>query len=140
MKFWDASALVPLCLTQHWSEPLQALLRHDRHLVVWWGSVIECWSAFSRARREGKLDVRAEHQARTELEILREAWEEIQPVEEVRLTAGRLLRVHPLRAADALQLAAAILWARGRPAGFVCLDDRLREAARLEGFLIYPEF
>jgi len=61
------------------------------------------------------------------------------PDEEVRRQARRLLRVHPLRAADALQLGAAIVWA-GRYEGreFVSLDARLREAARLEGFAVLP--
>lgn len=139
MKFWDASALVPLCVSEARSDKVRALLREDPRLVVWWGSAVECWSAFARARREGRIDGEAELQARMELEALREAWDEIQPVEGVRAAAGRLLRVHPLRAADALQLAAAVVWSGGRPAGFVCLDERLREAARAEGFVIYPE-
>lgn len=139
MRFWDASALVPLCVHQVHSETVHALLREDPGLVVWWGSIVECWSAFARALREGKIGAKAERLARVELEALREVWDEIQPVEEVRVAAGRLLRVHVLRAADALQLAAAMVWAGGRPAGFVCLDQRLREAARLEGFMVCPE-
>jgi hypothetical protein len=45
-----------------------------------------------------------------------------------------------LRAADSLQLAAALLWTRGRPAGhdLVCLDERLREVAVSEGFAVLP--
>ncbi len=49
-------------------------------------------------------------------------------------------KTHPLSAADALQLAAGLLWADGRPAhhDFVCLDQRLREAAQREGFRVLP--
>jgi len=62
----------------------------------------------------------------------------IEPVDVVLETARRLLRVHPLRAADSFQLAAAFLAAEGRPSTleFVCLDDRLVIAAQREGFLV----
>ena len=74
------------------------------------------------------------------LRILRERAFEIQPVEEIRLRAIRLLALHPLHSADALQLAAALVWCREQThgAGFVCLDERLREAAAREGFAILP--
>lgn len=60
---------------------------------------------------------------------------------EVRNQAIRLLGLHPLRAADALQLAAALVWADRRPRGhpFVCLDAGLREAAHAEGFSVLPK-
>lgn len=138
MKFWDASALVPLCLSQAESKSVRRLVRDDPDLVVWWGLLVECWSALARARREGRIEMRVELKARSELEVLRQAWHEVEPVEQVRLAADRLLRLHALRAADALQLAAAIVWAGGQPRGFVCLDDRLQQAARLEGFAVYP--
>jgi predicted nucleic acid-binding protein len=65
----------------------------------------------------------------------------VQPGVELCASAMRLLAAHPLRAADALQLAAAMLWARDKPGGrdFVCLDERLRTAAILEGFAVLPE-
>ncbi len=140
MKFWDASALIPLCLEQPATPRVRAVLEADAGMVVWWGSVVECWSAFARLRREGLLRLAEEEQARRCLALLQEAWVEVQPVEPVRAVADRLLRVHPLRAADALQLAAALVWA-GSPAGgeMVVLDRRLREAARLEGFRTLPE-
>jgi predicted nucleic acid-binding protein len=56
----------------------------------------------------------------------------------VREAAVRFLRVHPLRAADALQLAAAFVAAERRPSSLevVTLDDRLAVAARKEGFAL----
>ncbi len=50
----------------------------------------------------------------------------------------RFLRVHPLRAADALQLAAAFTASERRPASLeiVTLDERLADAARKEGFTL----
>jgi hypothetical protein len=54
--------------------------------------------------------------------------------------ARRLLAVHPLRAADALHLAAALIACdeRSDVLPFVTLDDRLAEAARREGFDVVP--
>jgi hypothetical protein len=66
------------------------------------------------------------------------SWHEVDPSDAIRETAARFLRVHPLRAADALQLAAAFLAAERRPASLeiVTLDDRLGTAARKEGFMV----
>lgn len=137
MRFWDASALVPLCLEQDASRDLLELLEEDLEVAVWWGSPVECASAFARLRREGVLDAGGEETARSLIEQLRVAWYEIQPGETVRHQAMRLLRIHPLRAADALQLAAALDWAGSPPSAvLVTLDDRLKTAARLEGFRV----
>ena len=83
-----------------------------------------------------------EAKARTVLSAIGTAWSEVQPTETVRLRAERILSIHPLRAADALQLAAALIWAQETPRGleFVCLDQNLREAALKEGFSIQPYY
>ena len=109
-------------------------------MVAWWGTLVECTSAVARLRRESTLDVSQEHSIYNLLQAVATAWTEVQPGEELRRSGIRLLRRYPLRAADALQLAAANLWAAGRPEGygFVCLDRRLREAASLEGFMVLP--
>lgn len=139
MRFWDASAVVPLCGEQPASGVVLALLREDSRVAVWWGTLVECWSAFARLRREGVVDLSGEEAARAVLDILRRSWVEILPGEEVRTRAGRLVRIHSLRASDALQLAAALVWAGSPPTGeFVCLDQRLREAALLEGLSPLP--
>lgn len=139
MRFWDASALVPLCVDQPASTAVHRLLKGDPAMAVWWGSPVECWSAFARLRREGVLKATEDETARSLLAQLQRAWVEIEPSEEVRGQAARLLRLHPLRALDALQLAAAALWAGSPAAGeVISLDDRLREAARLEGLGILP--
>ncbi len=139
MRFWDASALVLLCLEQPLSPVARELLEQDRTMVAWWGSPSECWSAFARLRREGVLTVEQEESARRVLQTLQDSWVEISPGEHVRRHAGRLLRLHPLRSADALQLSAALVWA-GSPAigDFVVFDHRLAVAARLEGLMPRP--
>jgi hypothetical protein len=64
MKFWDASAIIPLCLEEPWTTFLMQILAEDRLMIVWWGSLVEYWSAFARLRREGLFDTRDEEQAR----------------------------------------------------------------------------
>jgi predicted nucleic acid-binding protein len=135
VRFWDSSALVPLCLRQPRTADSRRLLKEDADMVVWWGSSIECASAIARLQRDGHLTLGDDRDARSALTALSASWYEVQPGEALRDNALRLLRLHPLRAADALQLAAAIEWAGGSSHGeFVAFDDRLREAALREGF------
>jgi predicted nucleic acid-binding protein len=65
-------------------------------------------------------------------------WNEVLPTDAVRGTAMRMLRIHPLRPADSLQLATAFVAVEHDPASldFVSLDDRLAEAAGREGFRV----
>ena len=136
MRFWDSSALVPLLLEQPRTARARALLAEDKELVVWWGSPIECASAISRLHRDGQLTSREEAQARALLTTLKASWFEVQPGDAVREQALRILRLHPLRAADSLQLAAALEWAGSPPEGtFVSFDEHLGAAAQREGFL-----
>lgn len=138
MKFWDASAIVPLLVTEPSSRRLQAVLADDPAMSVWWASQIECISALVRRERDSTLDPRAMAVALERLHEFVQAWHEIDPTDAVREAAARFLRVHPLRAADSLQLAAAFIAAEHRPASLsiVTLDDRLATAARKEGFVV----
>ena len=90
--------------------------------------------------RSGEIDQRLQQQARRTLAIFWQRSKEVDPSNQLRDRAARLLDLHPLRAADALQLAAALDWCEERTAGagFVCLDQRLRAAATREGFDVYP--
>ena len=138
MKFWDASAIVPILVAEPTTRRLQAIAARDPSMLVWWGSEIECAFALARLERDGALESKAATLAFRRLEDMAEAWHEVDPSDRVRETAVRLLRVHPLRAADALQLAAAFMAAEQRPASLdvVTLDDRLAAAARKEGFAV----
>lgn len=106
--------------------------------MTWWGSWIECASALNRLHREGGLEQQDLHRALARLEQLAAAWLEIRPLEQVRRRALRLLRVHALRSADALQLAAALSAAAEDPTSldFVSSDTRLSDVAQLEGFRV----
>ena len=48
MKFWDASAVLPLCVQEHFSDAVQEILTNDPLMVVWWGTRTECISALIR--------------------------------------------------------------------------------------------
>lgn len=140
MKFWDASAIVPLLLGEDGRDAVLAELERDPGMFVWWGTPVECVSAIGRREREGALALADATLAIDRLRALAEAWHEVLPSDLVRATAQRLLRVHPLRAADSLQLAAAVVAGEGDPGRlpFVSLDERLNEAALREGFRVLP--
>lgn len=136
MKFWDSSAIVPLVVEEPVTSAVVGLYRDDPLMLVWWGAETECVSALARLERQRAISPDSLTQALERLRALKSTWQEIQPVELLKETAIRLLRVHNLRAGDSLQLAAAILASEHRPSsiGFVCLDERLTLAAQREGF------
>jgi len=140
MRFWDASAIVPLLLAEPPREGLLELLERDPVMVAWWGTPVECASAIARREREGALSPEEATRALDRLRILARSWQEVVASEGVRTVSQRLLRTHPLRSADSLQLAAAIVAADGDPSSlpFVCLDERLCGAAAREGFPKLP--
>lgn len=138
--FWDASGIVLLCLAQREAARAKRLRRYASHLVVWWGTTVEATSAFERVRRDGTAPADECDRALARLAELSRTWIEVQPVERVRDFVRDLLGEHSLRAGDALQLAAALVWTRGRPRNrvFVTFDDRLGRVAESLGFIVLP--
>lgn len=136
MKFWDSSALVPLLVTEATSELRKHQYDADPWAVVWFGTLVEIESSLVRRQREGQLPAEVERAARNRLTEITKQWTEVIPTAEVRARAIRLLRVHQLRAAAAFQLAAALIFCREQPQHlpFLTADQRLRDAASLEGF------
>ena len=136
MRFWDTSAIAPLFVPESRTAQARALAAADPDMLVWWATQVECASALSRLERDETLDAKMMASASDRLAELADAWNEVEPNDLVRDSAVRFLRVHPLRAADALQLAAAFVAADHRPASlpFVTFDERLALAARKEGF------
>ena len=141
MRYWDTSAVLPLVIDEPETARAKRLADEDPAIAAWWATRTECLSALARLRRDEKIT--SEDEARTKRLLLQLTgqWTEIAPGQRLRERAERLLSVHPLQATDAFQLAAALLWARGRTAGrgFVSFDDRLRKAAAREGFDVLPE-
>lgn len=140
MRFWDTSAVVPLILDQPETGNVKPLLRSDGQVAVWWGTHVECASAVARLERSGELDLTDATAAFEALALLTKSWTEVVPTDAVRTRAVRLLRSHSLRAADALQVAAALVWCSDAPHGLevVALDNHVRAAASREGFTPLP--
>ncbi len=113
-----------------------ALIDVDAAMVTWWGTRVECVSALARLEREQSIETSGMRAALARLDALSREWIEVPAIDDVRTQASRLLRTHALRAADAFQLAAAIIASDFEPSALavVSLDARLSAAAEREGF------
>ncbi|HEX5436552.1 MAG TPA: type II toxin-antitoxin system VapC family toxin [Gemmatimonadaceae bacterium] len=141
MKFWDTSAVVPLLVNEAGTAAASHVLEDDPEIIVWWGTRVECVSALARYAREQGMSAAHLVPAHGRLAGLADRWSEILASELLRSTAERIVRTHPLRGADAMQLAAALIASGGEPGGlaFVSFDVRQRDAARREGFPVLPD-
>ena len=104
--------------------------------IVWALSPVEVHSALVCKRADGSLDPADFLAARNRANLFFSAATQVVVVEQVVARALRVLDLHPLRAADAMQLAAALVVSRERPETlpFVTLDARLAQVAEREGF------
>jgi predicted nucleic acid-binding protein len=127
--------VVPLLVREPDTERRAQQLREDSDIVTWWATRVECASALNRLVRSGELPGARLGEVLRKLDVLSDGWLEIAPADAVRTRALRLLRVHPLRAADALQLSACLTFGNDNPARvtFLSGDARLCEAADKEG-------
>ncbi len=138
MKFWDTSALVPLIVDEASTPAMRALVARDHDVIVWMLTSVELLSTLARLGRatEELADLLpgVRHDA---MDLIRR-WTTVTHVEGVRRRAERLVGVHPLSAADAMQLGAALLAAGDQPEtlDFVTLDRHLARSAQLEGFRV----
>jgi predicted nucleic acid-binding protein len=140
MRFWDSSAIIPLIVQEEQSKYCVQAYRTDRDMLVWTMSKVEVLSALCRRVREGALGPASFDAATLRMSFFFESIYEVDAIKRVKERAMRLLRVHPLRAADALQLAAVMVATEEdvRRLPFMCFDDRLAAAAQLEGFEVNP--
>lgn len=138
MRFWDSSAVVPLLVEQKSSSRVAAWVAGDDAMVLWTLAPVEIVSALRRLVRDKALAEEIARLAEVRLVEIVRACHVIIDVEPVKSLATRLLRIHPLRAFDALQLGAALHWAEGHPQGRTLhtLDSRLALAAQREGFTV----
>ena len=133
--FWDSSALVPLCIHEITSRQAQSYLRRLLP-VVWWASAVEVHSAISRLHRLGKLKDIEKKGALARLEMISRGWREILPGDQLRGLATRLLDIYELRAADSLQLAAALTVSRTpREEKLRMRRPALEQGGRIRGLL-----
>jgi hypothetical protein len=108
--------------------------------VVGFGSGVRL-SALARVERGGALEAKGMALASNRLTQLANSWHEIEPSAIVRESALRFLRVHPLRAAEALQLAAAFATAeRRRPKSSHSMSaSPMRRRRKASHWLISPQ-
>lgn len=133
--FWDASAVVPLCVRQGISHSMGRL--YDRYeVVVWWTTPVEIASALARLARMREISSSERAKATEVAKALADEWSVVEPSNALRANAEKLVDRYGLKAADALQLAAALEWCEDVPQGqvFLTADHKLREAAVLSGF------
>ena len=139
MRFWDSSAIVPLMIVEPSSARVRNWFDSDSEIIVWTLTRVELLSAIARLRREDSRSATILTVARRNIMRAWDGWSEITNVELVRRHAERLVESYPLRAADALQLGAALIAAEGEPANLdlVTLDHNLADAAEREGFAVF---
>ena len=140
MKFWDTSALIPLVVEEVATPEARRLLDADRDVLVWMLTSVELLSALGKLGRAAPELSDLLPGIRLDVLDLFKKWPAVTHVEGVRRRAERLVGVHPLTAADAMQLGAALLASGDRPEtlDFVTLDRTLGRCAQLEGFRVHP--
>lgn len=140
MKYWDSSAIVPLVIKEENTDYCLRALANDPKMLVWCLSRVEVMSALCRRVREGLMGDDELRKAKERLLVILGNAAEVSAVEKVRSRALRLLEVHPLRSADACQLAAALVCVQEDPerVTILCFDRRLESAAVKEGFVVNP--
>jgi predicted nucleic acid-binding protein len=140
MRFWDASALLPLLVVQPQTRVVRELHRSDDRVMAWILTDMECHAAMCRLARENRLSHPDLTSAVDRLKILWESVDVITAVSAVKARARRLLSLHPLAATDALQLGAALVAVQDQAAEveFACVDPVLAAAALREGFRVVP--
>ena len=84
MRFWDASAIVPLLMMEGTTKALQDLATADPTLIVWWATEVECASAIARLERDGAFDVTAAGEAFARLKPLADGWHEVDATDAIR--------------------------------------------------------
>ena len=135
--FWDSSALIPLCVSQPQTAVARTLYAKFR-IVAWWATQVEIVSGLTRLIRMGGMTQQQFLASKPFVQNLARRWVSIHESASIVPSACRLLELHPLRAADALQLAAALEACEHSPLGvaFITGDQRLSDAARQAGFLV----
>ncbi|TAN21544.1 MAG: PIN domain-containing protein [Acidobacteria bacterium] len=132
--FLDSSAALKLYFEETGSESMRAFAGRGLPCAICSIGAVE-FRAVVRAKERSR--VLSGGDARSMLvhfeQRVRHAWT-YQPVNEVVFALSAvLIDRHPLRAPDALQLAAAMVLLQIQPIEFVSSDHRLLEAARREG-------
>jgi uncharacterized protein len=137
MRFWDSSAIVPALIQQHSTKRVLELIAEDKNIVVSWLTYFECYSALTCLEREGLSTDEFERSSNL-LDQLKLSWITILQSDKLAREVRRVLRIHPLKCADAIQLGSALVASNtiSDRIEFCCLDAQLSLAARKEGLTI----
>jgi predicted nucleic acid-binding protein len=141
LRFWDTSAIVPLLVEEPHTPRMLVLASDPVARALWWGTPVEVRAALCPRERAREITGQLVHESLHAFRAFAQAAREVSTTLGLRNRAERLVRVHPLRAADSLQLAAALMVADSDLSSveFVCLDERLRQTATREGLRLLPE-
>ncbi len=141
MRFWDSSAIVPLLVLEEETDLCLKALDIDPEAMVWTMSQVEVFSAICRRVREGFLSEDSLDPIKKRMHVFFDSAFEIVSIQKVKDRALRLLQVHSLKAADALQLASALVVTQEDPIRMpiMSFDNQLNQAAKREGFAVNPE-
>lgn len=137
VRYYDTSALVKQYLQEAGSKVVLELLKSGEKVYTASLTYAETHAAFSRRTREGRLTRETTKRLALRFDKDWESYDIVVLSENVFRLARQMLYRHPLRSADAIHLASALLLARTSPRSswsFVCADGRLCDAAKSEGF------
>jgi predicted nucleic acid-binding protein len=138
VRFWDASAVVPLAITEAASGLVRRWIGEDEDVALWALTRVEVASTIERQARERRLSSVQRMAALGWVGEFADAAQEVTDLMAVRAKSLSLLARYPIRAADAAQLAAALVVADPDPTALtmVVLDQRLADAASREGLRV----
>lgn len=137
VRYYDTSALVKQYLQEAGSKLVLELLKSGEKVYTASLTYAETHAAFSRRTREGRLTRETTKRLALRFDKDWESYDIVVLSENVFRLARQMLYRHPLRSAEAIHLASALLLARTSPRSswsFVCADGRLCDAAKSEGF------
>jgi uncharacterized protein len=133
MSFWDSSALVPLCTNEPRSISAGKLWKQFPQRFVWWETSVEICSALARLEREKIITPQKRLSAEKRLKVLEKVWTEIQPAARIKELARTFPAQHKMKAADSLQLAAALVWCNEQPKGRAFINEQPKGRAFISG-------
>lgn len=139
MPFFDTSALVPLCVNESTSSAAGRIWKSSSGQIIWCETPVELESAIARLLRTNRLDMVEFNRAKKRLGNLETKWEVIEHDHRIIQLARTFPLQYGLKAADSLQLAAALVWCNEHPKNrdFVSADAGLLKAAGSAGFTVH---
>jgi hypothetical protein len=138
IAYLDTCALVKLYVKEPGSAAVRAACDRSEALATSRLSYVEAHAAAARRAREGDLSQKAKARFAENWERDWQNYAIVEVSEVVCRLAVELAGRHPLRAADAVQLASALFLRESARQSilFLCFDERLVAAAQAEGLAV----